>query len=88
VFPVRYGLNLYVLVRINPVFKSRVEARSNTSTVALRVVGGDEKETRCQGVQLGHPVRRGYKYVDWPSRFGSLESVRVKCGYESHGTRT
>jgi hypothetical protein len=30
--------------------KARVEAGSNTSTVALRVVGGDEKGTRCLGV--------------------------------------
>jgi hypothetical protein len=27
--------------------KTRVEAGSNTSTVALRVVGGDEKGTQC-----------------------------------------
>jgi hypothetical protein len=30
--------------------ESRVEAGSNTSTIALRVVGGDEKGTRCLGV--------------------------------------
>jgi hypothetical protein len=30
--------------------KLRVEADSNTSTVALRVVGGDEKGTQCLGV--------------------------------------
>jgi hypothetical protein len=29
---------------------SLVEAGSNTSTVALGVVGGDEKGTRCLGV--------------------------------------
>jgi hypothetical protein len=29
---------------------SRVEAGSNTSTVNLRVVGGDEKGTQCLGV--------------------------------------
>jgi hypothetical protein len=29
---------------------SRVEAGSNTSTVALLVVGGDEKGTQCLGV--------------------------------------
>jgi hypothetical protein len=29
---------------------SRVEAGSNTSTVALRVVGGDENGTQCLGV--------------------------------------
>jgi hypothetical protein len=30
--------------------KRRVEAGSNTSTVALRVVDGDAKKTRCLGV--------------------------------------
>jgi hypothetical protein len=30
--------------------KPRVEAGSNTSNVALRVVGGDEKVTQCLGV--------------------------------------
>jgi hypothetical protein len=30
--------------------QSRVEAGSNISTVALRVVGGDEKGTQCLGV--------------------------------------
>jgi hypothetical protein len=29
---------------------SRVEAGSNTSTVAMQVVGGDEKGTQCLGV--------------------------------------
>jgi hypothetical protein len=29
---------------------SRVEAGSNTSTVALRVVGGDGKGTQCLGL--------------------------------------
>jgi hypothetical protein len=33
-----------------------MEAGSNTTTVALRVVGGDEKGTQCLGVKLGHPV--------------------------------
>jgi hypothetical protein len=32
------------------VSSSRVEAGSNTSTVAVRVVGGDEKGTQCLGV--------------------------------------
>jgi hypothetical protein len=31
-----------------------VEAESNTSTVALRDVGGDEMGTQCLGVELGH----------------------------------
>jgi hypothetical protein len=34
--------------RLNAV--SRVEAVSNTSTVALRVVGGDKKGTECLGI--------------------------------------
>jgi hypothetical protein len=42
----------------------RVEAGQNTPTVALRVEEGDEKENRCRGVQLGHPVTGGYKYRD------------------------
>jgi hypothetical protein len=32
------------------VFDPCVETGSNTSTVALRVVGGDEKGTQCLGV--------------------------------------
>jgi hypothetical protein len=40
---------------------AHVQPGSNTSTVALRVVGGDEKGTQCLGVQLGHPVPEGYK---------------------------
>jgi hypothetical protein len=41
---------------------SYVEEGSNTSTVALRVVGGDEKGTQCLEVYLGHTVPGGYKY--------------------------
>jgi hypothetical protein len=42
-----------IQIRISPymcLHKSRVEAGSNTSTVALRVVGGDEKGTHCLGL--------------------------------------
>jgi hypothetical protein len=38
-----------------------VEAGLISSTVALRVVGGDENGIHCLGVCLGHPVSRGYK---------------------------
>jgi hypothetical protein len=34
----------------NLYYSSRVEVGYSTSTVALRVVGGDEKETLCLGV--------------------------------------
>jgi hypothetical protein len=37
--------------------QERVEAGWNTSTVALRVVGGDEKGIRCLGVKLGPSVK-------------------------------
>jgi hypothetical protein len=40
---------------ISPVRLSRVEAGSNTSTVALRVVGGDEKgRLESESVKYGH----------------------------------
>jgi hypothetical protein len=50
-FPVRYELNSY----INLVLKPCVEAGSNTSTVTLRVVGGDEKGSlRSETVIYGY----------------------------------
>jgi hypothetical protein len=44
----------------------RLEAGSNTSTVALRVVGGDGKGTQY----LGHPVPGDINTETWPSRLG------------------
>jgi hypothetical protein len=44
--------------------RQSVEAGSNTSTIALRVVGGEEKGTQCPGMQLVHLVPGGYKYGD------------------------
>jgi hypothetical protein len=52
----------FIKKKIGAIQLSLVEEGSNASTVALRVVGGDER--------------------------GSLESETVKCGHESHGTRT
>jgi hypothetical protein len=49
-----------------------VEAGSNTSPVALRVVGDDEKETQSLGVQSGHPVPEGYKYGDGALQVGGV----------------
>jgi hypothetical protein len=49
---------------------SRVEAGSNTSTVALRVVEGDEKGTRFWGY---HWVILILGYINtgtWPTRMG------------------
>jgi hypothetical protein len=55
---------------------SRVEAGSNTSTVALQVVGGDEKGTKCLGVKLGYPVPGGYKYGDLALQVGRVSNLR------------
>jgi hypothetical protein len=48
-FPMRYKLKFYILFGRNSVFKARVDAGSNTSAVALRVVGGDEKGNPVPG---------------------------------------
>jgi hypothetical protein len=53
-----------------------VEARSNTSTVALRVVGGDEKGNQCLGVSPGHSVTGGYKYGDLALQVGGVSNLR------------
>jgi hypothetical protein len=55
---------------------SRVEAGSNTSTVALRVVGGDEKGTQYVVVKLGHPVPGGYKYGELALQVGGFSNLR------------
>jgi hypothetical protein len=66
-----------------------VETGSNTSTVTLRVVGGDEKGTQCLEVEPGHPVPGGYKYGDLALKvWGSVESETVQYGHESRGTQT
>jgi hypothetical protein len=56
-------------VRKEYIFRARAEACSNISTISLRVVEGGEKGTRYLGVQLGHPLVRGYTGT-WPSRLG------------------
>jgi hypothetical protein len=55
---------------------SRVEAGSNTSTVALRVAGGDEKGTQCLEVKLGHHIPGGYKYGDLALQVGGVSNLR------------
>jgi hypothetical protein len=57
VFPVRYGLNYCIIFRRTDIGETRVEAGSNTSTVTLRVVGGDKKgslktETAIYGPEI------------------------------------
>jgi hypothetical protein len=66
-FPVRYELNLIYNLEGGGV---------NTSTVALRDVGGDEKGTLCLGVQPGHSVPGGYKYWDRALQVGRVSNLR------------
>jgi hypothetical protein len=56
-----------------------VEAGSNTFTVALQAVGGEEK-----GILFLGDINTG----PGPPGWGSLESETVKCGYGTLGTRT
>jgi hypothetical protein len=58
---------------------SRMETNSSTSTVALRVVGGDENETQGLGVQLGHPVPGGCKYGDLALQVGRVSNLGQYC---------
>jgi hypothetical protein len=53
-----------------------VEAGSNTSTVILRVVRGDEKGNQCVGLQLGHSVLGLYKYGDLTLQVGGVSNLR------------
>jgi hypothetical protein len=58
---------------------SRVVAGSNTSTVALCVVGATKREPSAWGICIRGPG---------PPGWGSLESETVRCGHGSRGTRT
>jgi hypothetical protein len=58
------------LIDRSTVSHPRVKAGSNTSTVALRVVGGDEKETQCLGVNWATLFLRDIDTGTWPSRLG------------------
>jgi hypothetical protein len=53
-----------------------VEAGSNTSTVAQRVVEGDEKRTQCLGVKLSHLIPVGYKCGDVALQVGGVSNLR------------
>jgi hypothetical protein len=58
---------------------TRVEAVSNTSTVSLRVVGGDAKETSAWGYNWATLFLGYINTGTWPSTLGGgLESARVK----------
>jgi hypothetical protein len=63
-------------LKLEETSSSLVEAGWNISTVALRVVGGDEKGTQCLGMQLGHPVLGGYKYGDLVLQVGGGTNLK------------
>jgi hypothetical protein len=55
--------------------QSRVGVGSNTSTVALQVVGADKKGTHCLGLIPGHPVPGGYKYGNLALQVGGVSKL-------------
>jgi hypothetical protein len=68
---------------------SDVEAGYNTSTVALRVVRGDGKETQGRRYIWATLFLWDINTGTWPSRFGeSQELGTIKQGLESRETQT
>jgi hypothetical protein len=61
---------------------------SNTCTVALWVVGGDEKGTQCLGYNRATLFLGDINAGTWPPGWGSLECETVTYGHESRGTLT
>jgi hypothetical protein len=47
-----------------------VEEDSNTSIIALLVVGGDKNRTQCLGIYMGHPLPVRYKYGNLAHQVG------------------
>jgi hypothetical protein len=56
--------------------QSRLEVGSNTSTLALQVIGGNEKGTQWLGVLTRHPVLWGYKYGDLALQVDGVSNLR------------
>jgi hypothetical protein len=53
------------------------ESGSNTATVSLQVVGGDEKGAQCLGIKPSRPILRGYKYGDLALQVGGVSNLRL-----------
>jgi hypothetical protein len=62
--------------RVRSGWTPSVQTGSNSSTVALRVVGGDEMGTQCLGVKLGHSVPGGYKYGNLAFQDGGVSNLK------------
>jgi hypothetical protein len=77
-----------ILKTVYKKFVPLVEAGSNTSTVALRVVRWRQGNPVPENI-TGPPCSWGIKIRGrGPPGWGSLESERVKYVHESRGTRT
>jgi hypothetical protein len=55
-----------------------VEAGSNTSTVALRFMGGDEKGTLCRGCNWANLFLGDINMGTWPFRLGESRILDSK----------
>jgi hypothetical protein len=64
-----------MVIMVN-VMNALVEAGSNTSTVALQVLGGDEANP-VSGCTTGHPLPRGCKYEDLALQVGGVSHLRL-----------
>jgi hypothetical protein len=76
VFSMRSAPRIYHATDRVQLVQARVGAGSNTSTVTLRVVGGDEKGTQFLGVQLGQSVPGEYKFEDLDFQVGGVSNLR------------
>jgi hypothetical protein len=56
-----------------------VEASWNTSTAALRVVGGDENGARSLKVQKSYPITGGHNYTDLVFQSGGWTQGSWSC---------
>jgi hypothetical protein len=71
-FSTRSVLRCYKEDKLRP----HIEAASNTSTVALRVVGGDEKEPSAWEYNWATLFLRDIYKGTWLSRLGGVSSLR------------
>jgi hypothetical protein len=67
---------------------SHVEAGSNTSTVALRVVGGDVRKPSTWGYNGATLFLGDINTETWPTRLVESQIWDSKYGHESRETRT
>jgi hypothetical protein len=81
-FSIGSAPRLYSEHELGDLWRDRVEAGTNTSTVTLRVVGGDEKGPQCLGYNWVTMFQGNLNTGPGPPGWVSLESVTVKYGHE------